>query len=145
MAKKPRRPRWPADHLAHIKTVSKVEPFSPTEMSQLIDPLRESFAAIKSGNCVELDFHNLCAALNTTLIRSKQDKLQTCVDEASAALDAMRRVWARYQESGRWGFDGPGMVDVEFALHLHEEFCRESTPLQMIKALKEVARIGAEA
>lgn len=146
MTKKPRIPRWPANRFAYLNAINRVEPFSETELDSLVTPLRKSFEALKSGAAVERDFHDICAALNTTLVRSQ--KLRSlkahtrCVNESTAALDALDRVWARFQKTGRWGFDGPGMIDVEFALHLHEEFCGKSTPLELMNALKEVARIG---
>jgi len=52
------------------------------------------------------------------------------------------RSWHRYERTGRLGFDGPAISEVEQGIDLHEQFCRMSTPLQMIEAMREVVRRG---
>jgi hypothetical protein len=52
------------------------------------------------------------------------------------------RCWHRHQKTRRWGFDGPALYEIEAGISLHEELIRNSTPLEMIEALREVQRRG---
>ncbi len=54
------------------------------------------------------------------------------------------RTLHRYHATGRVGFDGPAIADVELGIDLHEQILRLSTPLQMADALREVMRRTAE-
>lgn len=139
--KHPRRPRWPADNLSYLKAVSKIEPFSQGELMRLELPIRLSFDALKSGKGTEQDFHDLCAAINTAMVRSEEIDPR-CEEVAIDARDALMRVHERFERVGQWGFDGPGLLAVESGIELHEQLIRLSTPLQMISALREVVRRG---
>ena len=130
-----------ADPMAMYKTLRKIEPFTPEELLQLALPIRLSFQALRTGRGTESDFHDLCAAINTTMVRSESvDPL--CEQTAIAARDALMRCWHRHEKTQRWGFDGPALLEVEAGISLHEELIRNSTPLQMIEALREVMARG---
>ena len=130
-----------ADPMAMYKTLRKIEPFTPEELLQLALPTRLSFQALRTGRGTESDFHDLCAAINTTMVRSEAvDPL--CEQTAIAARDALMRCWHRHQRTGVWGFDGPALLEVEAGIDLHEQLVRLSTPLQMIEALREVMARG---
>ncbi len=133
--------RWFADPMTMFKTVSKIEPFTAAELLRLELPIRISFEALKSGQGVESDFHDIAAAINAAMVRS-EDVDPLCEQTAIAARDALMRTWERHQRTGRWGFDGPGLGEIESGISLHEQLIRLSTPLQMIEALREVIRRG---
>lgn len=133
--------RWQADPLAMFRTINKIEPFTPAELMRLELPIRMSFEAIKTGKGVESDFHDLAAAINTTMVRSEQiDPL--CEQTAIAARDALMRTWHRFEATGRLGFDGPALSQIEAGIELHEQLIRLSTPLQMVQALRTVIARG---
>lgn len=133
--------RFDADPLAMFKIINKLEPFTAAELLRLELPLRMSFEALRTGKGAEQDFHDLAAAINATIVRSEAvDPL--CEQTAVAARDALMRCWHRFERTGRWGFDGPALLEVEAGISLHEELIRNSTPLQMIEALREVQRRG---
>ncbi len=133
--------RWFADPMTMFKTVSKIEPFTAAELLRLELPIRLSFEAIRTGQGTENDFHDLAAAINTTMVRS-EDVDPLCELTAVSARDALMRCWHRHERTGRWGFDGPGLSEIEAGISLHEELIRNSTPLQMIEALREVMARG---
>ena len=133
--------RWLADPMTMFKTVSKIEPFTAAELLRLELPIRISFEALKSGQGVESDFHDIAAAINAAMVRS-EDVDPLCEQTAIAARDALMRTWERHQRTGRWGFDGPGLGEVESGIDLHEQLIRLSTPLQMMEAMREVIRRG---
>ena len=133
--------RYQADPMAIFKVMNKLTPFNDIELLRLELPIRLAFEALRTGQGPESDFHDLCAAINTTLVRSESvDPL--CEQTAIAARDALMRCWHRHQKTQRWGFDGPALLEVEAGISLHEELIRNSTPLEMIEALREVQRRG---
>ena len=133
--------RFHADPMTMFRTINRIEPFTADELLRLELPIRMSFEALRSGQGTESDFHDLCAAVNTTMVRSEAvDPL--CEQTAIAARDALMRCWHRHQRTGRWGFDGPALLEVEAGISLHEELVRNSTPLQMIEAMREVIARG---
>ena len=137
----PRRRKYSADPMAMFKVINKIEPFTPAELLRLELPVRLSFEALRTGAGTESDFHDLCAAINTSMVRSEAvDPL--CEQTAIAARDALMRCWNRFERTGRFGFDGPGLSEVEAGIDLHEQLCRLSTPLQMIEALRTVMARG---
>ena len=133
--------RYQADPMVMFKTINKIEPFNAGELLRLELPIRLAFEALRTGRGTESDFHDLCAAVNTTMVRSESvDPL--CEQTAIAARDALMRCWQRHQKTQRWGFDGPALHEIEAGISLHEELIRNSTPLQMMDALREVQRRG---
>lgn len=135
------KPRYQADPMAIFKVMNKLTPFNDIELLRLELPIRLAFEALRTGRGTESDFHDLCAAINTTMVRSESvDPL--CEQTAIAARDALMRCWHRHQKTQRWGFDGPALLEVEAGISLHEELIRNSTPLEMMEALREVIRRG---
>lgn len=135
------RRKYAADPMTMFKVVRKIEPFDAGELLRLELPVRLSFEALRTGAGTESDFHDLCAAINTTMVRSESvDPL--CEQTAIGARDALLRAWHRFGRTGRLGFDGPGLGEIEAGIDLHEQLIRLSTPLQMIEALREVMRRG---
>ena len=135
------KPRYQADPMAIFKVMNKLTPFNDIELLRLELPIRMAFEALRTGQGTESDFHDLCAAINTTMVRSEAvDPL--CEQTAIAARDALMRCWHRHQKTQRWGFDGPALYEIEAGISLHEELIRNSTPLEMIEALREVQRRG---
>ena len=133
--------RYCADPMAMFKTINKIEPFNASELLRLELPIRLAFEALRTGRGTESDFHDLCAAINTTMVRSESvDPL--CEQTAIAARDALMRCWHRHEKTQRWGFDGPALHEIEAGISLHEELIRNSTPLEMMDALREVQRRG---
>ena len=134
--------RWQSDPGAIYKLMNKLQPFTPAELLQLELPIRVSFEALRTGSGTERDWSDLAAAINVTIIRSRAiDPL--CEQTANAASDALVRMWHRAQSTGRWGFDGPGISEVELGIDLHEQLCRLSTPAQMLDAMRQVLAIRA--
>lgn len=131
--------RYSADPGAMGRVLNRIQPFNAGELLRLDLPIRMSFEAIKTSQGVEQDFHDIAAAINTTMVRSESvDPL--CEQTAIAARDALLRCWHRFQTTGRLGFDGPALSEVADGIDLHEQLIRNSTPLQMIEALREVMR-----
>ena len=132
--------KYQADPSSIYRLMNKLQPFSPQELVSLTLPIRVSFEALRTGQGTERDWSDLAAAINATVIRS-QDVDPLCEQTAGAASDALMRMWSRAQRTGKWGFDGPALVEIEAGIDLHEQFCKMSTPYQMMGAMKEVLEI----
>ncbi len=133
--------KYMADPASIYKLMNKLQPFTPEELLQLELPIRISFESIKTGKGTERDFHDIAAAINVAMVRSESiDPL--CESAAIAARDALMRTWHRFERTGRLGFDGPAIGEVEAGIELHEQLCRLSTPIQMLDAGREVIRRG---
>jgi hypothetical protein len=131
--------RYAADPMAMFKVMNKVKPFDSTEQMRLNLPVRVAYESLRSGKGEEGDFHTLAAAVNVAMVCA--EKIDPLVEEtAILARDALVRCWHRYQKTGRWGFDGPALVDIPAAIDLHEQLVANQTPLQMQKAMVEVIR-----
>ena len=138
-----KRQRYQADPMASVKLIARLEPFTPAELLLMESPIRMSFEAILTGRGTLGDISDIGTAVNVTMVRSEAiDPL--CLQTAVAARDALLRTLHRYHATGRVGFDGPAIADVELGIDLHEQILRLSTPLQIADALREVMRRTAE-
>ena len=131
--------RWQADPGTIYKLMNKIQPFTEEEKMRLALPIRISFEAIKTGKGALQDLSDIGAAINTVMVRAESiDPL--CLQAATHARDALLRCLHRYNATGRVGFDGPAISEVEIGIDLHEQLLKLSTPLQMMEALREVHR-----
>ena len=141
MKHKPRRPRWPANPHSMQRVINRLEPFNADELMRLELPIRMSYQAFLTGKATASDFHDLVAALNATMIRAESVGAE-CLQIAVNAQTALAGVYDRFERLGRWGFDAMEMHDVGFGIELHEQLIRNSTPEQMVIAMREVLRRG---
>ena len=110
-------------------------PYSEADLADKINPIRDSFAAIKAGAATPVDLENMDIAMTTTLGYARSiDAL--VVLTATVARDAIGRCWERYQHTGRWGWDGPALQAMEDGIDLHEQMLRQSTPADMMAAAR---------
>jgi hypothetical protein len=131
--------KYQADPAAIYKLMSRIQLFTPEELTRLQIPIRVSFEAIKSGRGTHSDYQDLADAINCAMIRAESiDPMAESM--VLRARDAMLRVLDRFRRTNRWGFDGPAITEVEDAVEFHEQLLRLSTPQQMIDAMKEVHR-----
>lgn len=135
----PHKRRWKADPGAIYKLMGRLQPFTPEELRRLELPVRLSFDKIKLGMGEQSDYQDLADAINVAMVRAE------AIDPVAElmvlkARDAMVRLLERYSRTGRWGFDGPAIMEVLDAVEFHEQLLRLSTPQQMMDAMAEVYR-----
>jgi hypothetical protein len=129
--------RHQADPSSIYRLMAKVQPFTESERVALALPVRIAFDAIKSGQAQRDDFDTLAAMANICLVRSEEIDA-FCVESAKRAQDALMRCLRRYESTGRWGFDGPAIQDIEIVIDFYEQLLEMSTPQQMKKAMLTV-------
>lgn len=124
---------------AFERVLGRTQPFTSDEIMKLALPIRMSFQAIKSGKGVEQDIHDILSIVNNCVVLSANSPPAYKV--ATAAVDAIQRMWERYQRTGRIGLDGPAITEVEACIELHEIYIREAKPGQLVDAMETVMRI----
>lgn len=120
---------------AVMTLLMRSSPYTESDIAAKIGPIRTSFAAIKSGQATLVDLEALDVAMTTALGYARSiDPL--VVLTATVARDAIGRCWARYQRTGRLGWDGPALQSMEDGIDLHEQMLRMSTPAAMMAAAR---------
>ena len=129
----------PADPGSFQRLVSKIQPFTASELIQLKTPPRVAFESLMRGQGDEHDFHTLAGVANNTLICAESIH-PDCVGVAKRAQDALMRMLDRFNRLGKWGLDSAGIQDLPPVLDLHEQLLELYTPLQMQNSMKETIR-----
>ena len=128
--------KWQADPSSIYRTFAKVQAFTGDELATLQTPVRIAFERMRTGCAQDGDFDTLAASINIALVRGEAiDPL--CVETAYKAQEGLMRCLARFETTGRWGFDGPALQDIPMAIDLYEQMLTLSTPLQMHSAMQE--------
>ncbi|ABM38623.1 hypothetical protein [Polaromonas naphthalenivorans] len=141
--KKPRRPRWPANRLAHESTVHKVTPFATEETAALSNEAHLAWHHLINGTGTKAHFDTLATSLNASLILSEPIG-QAAIDVAVRAQQAMVSMQARFHRVGRFGADAQALADVPPGLDLYDQLLSFANPLQLVQAVcKSWKRIAA--
>lgn len=134
--KKPRQPRWPANHLAHESTCHKVRTFSTEEAAELSCEARLAWHHLTHGGGTTDYFDRLANALNAALVLSEPIG-QAAVDVVIHAQHAVIEIKQRYSRTGRFGATSSELADVPPALELYDQLLSFSNPLQLVNAAHE--------
>lgn len=132
--KKPRRPRWPANPLAHESTAHKVRTFSEEEAAELSVEAQLAWDHLIHGRGTLAHFDRVAKALNATLVLSERIG-QAAVDVAIRAQCAMVEMQQRYHRVGSFGADARALVDVPPGLDLYHQLMGFSNPLELVQAV----------
>lgn len=111
--------------------------------------VRSAYDSIKQGLISSGDFepHDLLAhAMGVSWLRAidiagEDEDSNPMLPILRKATDALRRMADRAVKSGKWGFDGPGLLEVAEGIDLYEEILMASSPAQMTEATETRARI----
>lgn len=94
---------------------------------------------------VEHTFDILAHALGVSVIRSLQiqpdESRNPALPILRAGSDALVRAIERHQDTGAWGLDGPGRLELIDAIDVYAEILRNSSPAQMEHATSERLKI----
>lgn len=131
--------RMQADPSSIYRVMARVQSFTKEELTTLTLPPRISFEALRTGTGERQDFETLAVLANVCVIRG-EDINPLCVEVAQRAQAALMRCAARHEKTGRWGFDGPALQELEVVIDLYEQMLELSTPEQMRLAMVESVR-----
>lgn len=98
----------------------------------------------KPADC-EQEFDRLSHAVGVSMIRALQIEPDEAKNPAIPVLKAgtlaLKRAIQRYRDSGAWGLDGPGRIELPDAIEVYAEILRNSSPAQMEHATNERLKI----
>lgn len=92
--------------------------------------------AVATDDCEPHDL--LAHAIGVATIRALQihgsAEGNPALPTLNAGANALRRVRARWDQTNRWGVDGPGRVELTDAINLYADILQQSSPAQMQSA-----------
>ena len=138
---KPGRRVQPRHDLRHIAApmalLADCQPYAPGELTQDLLKVRAAYERLVDGTADLDDFNRLAVALNIAKVRAAEIS-QDIYDGIDQGHQAMKRCKARYEKHGKFGFDGPGLQAMPYAIDAHEAIYQASSQRQMEIALKVV-------
>ena len=117
--------------------LSDCQPYAPGELTQDLLKVRAAYDRLVDGTADMDDFNRLAVALNIAKVRAAEIS-QDIYDGIEQGHQAMKRCKARYEKHGKFGFDGPGLQAMPYAIEAHEAIYQASSQRQMEIALKVV-------
>ena len=138
------KPRQAPQHLnprnlGALAVIGDVRPYDDRELLTDFIRIRDAFGRLASGSADGEDFARVAVAINLAKLRA-MDIDETLADALERAQDAMTACRERLRRHGRYGFDGPGLQSMTWALDAHEEIVRHSSPRQMEHCMQTMGR-----
>ena len=137
--KTPRRHRA-ADPDAFLRAIGLQHGMDAGQQVDLTLGVRAAALALRSGVGVEHHVHTLASAINVALVLAERGAGREFQDEIIAAQTALVRTIERGRRSGRWGFDGPALAEVDRALAVYEAQLAAVPRIAARDAVREVTR-----
>ena len=131
------------DRFAGINLLNRARPYEEGEMAHEHLITLAAFERLRTGMGDEADFDRVSMLLNVGMIRAESisHDIVLIMKDGQHALNRMK---ARYLKVGSLAFDGPGLEAADYALETYQTIMDNSSPLQMIQAIREVyKRISA--
>lgn len=122
-------------NLKPLVLLNDCRPYHETEVAGQLIKIRFAYERLKDGTADKNDFDRVGVAINLAKVRAMEID-ETLANALERAQDAMTRCKDRYQRHGRFGFDGPGLQDMEYAIEANEEIVTHSSPKQMDMAMQ---------
>jgi len=137
--KKPRKPR---------KYVPKTLPLTirhnaESETALQLAPHSE-LMKLREGYGDESSWHTIVARLNVGLVCANSDNQPDVAKEIRIGLDAMLKIQARFDKSGKWGLSGSDLRQVGDALVLTDNLQLSLTRKQFAQAIDYVYQHAAK-
>ena len=100
-------------------------------------PVRMAYEALRTGTATEGNIDTLAVAINASLMRAEKIS-SALVVRVIEAQEAVLRIKARQQRTGRFGLDAQAMAELLPVIDLYEQLIDLSTRAQMADAIREV-------
>ena len=120
MRKRTSRKRRIADPTAWQRALGMQHVLDDGQQTDLVLPVRMAAMAMRSGVAVEHHMHTLASCANVCLILAERGAGEEYQSDIIAAQLALMRTIERGKRTGRWGFDGPAIGEVERMLEVWE-------------------------
>lgn len=140
MRKKTQRRHRLADPGAFLRAIGLQHGMDAGQQMDLTLVVRAAALALRSGVGVEQHVHALASAINLALVLSERGTGREFQNEIITAQTALVRTIERGKRTGRWGFDGPALAEVDRALAIYEAQLAAVPCVEARDAVREVTR-----
>lgn len=116
---------------------------TPLDSSQVVDLSLiqwSALQALRAGSATEADYCHLAVGANVSMVLCERGVLADRLPDVLDAQDALVRMRARANRTGRYVADGPGLQAITRFVELHEEQLAPGncTQAQVLSAVQEV-------
>lgn len=134
-----RRPR-PPDAGAFLRAIGLQQQLDGGQQLDLTLAVRVAAQALRSGAGVEHHVHTLASAVNVALVLCERGAGHEFQNVIIAGQTALVRTIERGRRTGRWGFDGPALAEVDAAIAVYEAQLAAVPCITALDAVREVTR-----
>lgn len=117
-----------------LRPLNDSRPYEEHELLADFNKLSLSYLRLRDGGADETDFNRVAVAINLAKVRA-MDIDAILANQIEQAQDAMMRCKARKQKHDTYGYDGPGLQAMAYAMDAQEEIVKLSSPKQMLDAM----------
>lgn len=140
MRKRGARRHAQADPGAFLRAIGLQQQLDGGQQLDLTLAVRVAAQALRSGAGVEHHVHTLASAVNVALVLTERGAGREFQDLIIAGQTALVRTIERGRRTGRWGFDGPALAEVDAALAVYEAQLAAVPCIAARDAVREVTR-----
>jgi hypothetical protein len=126
--------------LSSMALLRDCTPYKPEEIAHDMLRIRAAFERLQDGTADDEDFNRVSVAIGLATIRATEIS-EDLESELRKAHHTLRDCYTRCQKHGRFGFDGPGLLLMRWAIDAHEEILSNSSHRQMELAMQDMHRI----
>lgn len=140
MRKRTQRRHRAADPGAFLRAIGMQQQLDDSQQVDLTLAVRVAAQAMRSGAGMECHVDTLASAVNVALILCERGAGKEYEPAIIAAQTALMRTIERGKRTGRWGFDGPALAEVDTALAIYEAQLAAVPRIAARDAVREVTR-----
>lgn len=118
----------PYDHPANIPDADKIMADVRLSLHKLANGLAKPGQLFEFGSLAD---HIGTGQMRTLEIEGDIEMANHTMEILNAAGQALYRAYERHERVGKWGLDGPGILDLTAGVDAAETLMRASTPAQM--------------
>lgn len=140
MRKSCRRARRYVDPGAFLRAVNMQQQLDGIQLVELTLAVRAALEALRIGVGVEHHVHTLASCVNLSLVLAERGWGADFMPRIIGAQLAMVRTIERGKRTGRWGFDGLALQQIDFAVEVYEAQVAAVPRRIAVEAVREVSR-----
>lgn len=114
--------------------------YSDDEFRRLSVLARLAWHKLANGQGTQDDFDMLATCFNVAAVMAA-DIDELVLDALERGMNSLVAMKERYTRLGRFGADADALQSVPYALDVHDEIIKNSTPLQTVSALKTTMKM----
>lgn len=116
------------------------KPMSGDQITDLGIAYQMAFKLMTNGHADEQQWSTCVCSLNIAQVLAESGIGEEGTFVIKEALDGAFRARVRASRTGKWGFDGPAMISIQYAFELHEQQLKMATKEEIRDAMREVHR-----